>query len=199
MSEFDLSRQIRVERAHRRARRPFRATLFTRINALVKAHALGERFLEGLAGPREAFSTQNIGLPLTRPKPAFEPPLYSLSGEEEYRTTMAILTRVNNPYLNFVNSPDEIFACQWLFELNPSIGPDSLRRFHLAALLRAELAKRELRDLMKRVGTGPGKGEVPTTDSPGGESLQERIRELRDLIRLVGDEGAPAGVEDDRR
>ncbi len=185
---MDLLNHIKIERAQKKIKQPFRSTLFNRINSLVKKYSLGESFLkrldnlgdcgacserreESLApsllrlrlatafAPRndagdglslraegEAISNfpgQLPGEELTfdhgRQKEHFEPSLFSLSPEEEYRVTIAIMNKVNNPYLHFVNSPDEILLCEPLFRRNPSLGPDKLARYHFETLLINEL------------------------------------------------------------
>jgi hypothetical protein len=74
-------------------------------------------------------------------KEPFEPPLFSLATETEYRITMAIVSKVGNPYLTFANSPDEILLCGPLFRLNPRLDPEQLSTRHFETLLLAELAK----------------------------------------------------------
>lgn len=140
---MDLVKHIKRERAQKRIKQPFRRTLFDRISGLVKEYSLGESFLSSLDNfslPRE-----NLKFDHVRAKEPFEPPLFSLSTEEEYRVTMAIINKVNNPYLHFVNSPDEILLSGPLFHGNPSLEPDKLARYHFETLLLDELAKSESR------------------------------------------------------
>lgn len=146
MLSMDLVKHIKSERAQKKIKQPFRRTLFNRISGLVKEYALGESFLRSLDN-----FTDNVlrgSLPLNRPraKEAFEPPLFSLSTEEQYRVTMAILEKVNNPYLYFVNSPDEILLCAPLFRRNPSLRPDKLARYHFEILLLGELGEQDAGD-----------------------------------------------------
>jgi hypothetical protein len=136
---MDLLQHLRSERAEKRKKQPFAATLFDRINDLVKAHALGESFLRDLEAPPHPLG-EHVGFDRIKPKTPYEPPLFSLSTEEEYRVTMGIITRVANPYLNFVSSPDEILLCEALFGRNPALPPERLARVHFELLL-AEAAK----------------------------------------------------------
>lgn len=140
---MDLVRHIKSERAQKRIKQPFRRTLFDRISGLVKEYSLGESFLRSL----DNFSLlrENLKFDHVRAKEPFEPPLFSLSTEEEYRVTMAIINKVNNPYLHFVSSPDEILLSGPLFRRNPFLGPDKLARHHFETLLLDELAKSESR------------------------------------------------------
>jgi len=135
MSQADLLHDIKRRRAQKRAKQPFRRALFDRINAIVKCHALGEAFVRTL----ENFSDDQLREYLTinrmRPKDPLESPLFSLSTEEEYRVTIAILNMANNPYLHFVSSPDEILLCRPLFHRNPFLEPEKLTHCHFATLL----------------------------------------------------------------
>lgn len=140
---MDLLQDIKSERARKRGKLPFRRTLFDRINGLVKEYALGESFLRRLDEVADHFSIGSLELDRVKAKEHFEPPLFSLSTEAEYRVTMAIISKVNNPYLHFVSSPDEILLCEPLFRCNPGLGPDRLARYHFATLLRDELARED--------------------------------------------------------
>lgn len=134
-SEMDLAKDIRRGRAQQRAKIPLRRALFDRINAIVKRHALGEVFLANLA----SFSDDTLGEYLAvyrmRPKDPWEPPLFSLSSEAEYRVTTAIIDIISNPYLHFVTSPEEILLCRSLFRRDPALAPEKLTHYHFATLL----------------------------------------------------------------
>lgn len=138
---MELRKQIKAERDQKRAHPPFQRRLFDRINAIVKCHALGEAFVRTL----ENFSDDQVSEYLTRrrmkPKDHLEPPLFSLSTEEEYRVTIAILHTAHNPYLHFASSPDEILLCRALFHRNASLEPEELTRDHFAMLLLRELGR----------------------------------------------------------
>jgi len=138
-SVMDLLKHIKSERAQKRIKQPFRRALFDRINGLVRKYGLGESFLRRLDNFTDHLLRENLKFDRVRPKGHFEPPLFSLSTKEEYRVTMAIISKVNNPYLHFVNSPDEILLCGPLFRRNPSLGPDKLGRYHFETLLIDEL------------------------------------------------------------
>lgn len=141
MLSKDLVKHIKRERAQKKTKQPFGRATFDRVNALVKEYALGEGFLRRLDDFADHVFRENPKFDHVRAKELFEPPLFSLSTEEEYRVTMTIIRRVNNPYLSFVNSPDEILLCGPLFSRNPSLGPDKLAGYHFETLLLDELAK----------------------------------------------------------
>lgn len=140
---MDLVKHIRSERAQKRIKQPFSRTLFDRISGLVKEYALGESFLRSLDHFTDHTFRENLKFNRVRAKEPFEPPLFSLLTEEEYHVTMAIINKVNNPYLHFVNSPDEILLSEPLFRCNPSLEPDKLARYHFETLLLDELAESE--------------------------------------------------------
>jgi len=141
---MELLRHIRSQRAERRSKQAFQPSLFDRINALVKVHALDETFLRRLdssASPPTGDDLQWEGPPRKEPS---EVPPFSLATEAQYRLTTAVIARVDNPYLNFVASPEEILVCERLFRLNPSLSPDALARFDFRALLLAEIAREHI-------------------------------------------------------
>ncbi|MGH7774023.1 MAG: hypothetical protein ACREQA_17505 [Candidatus Binatia bacterium] len=147
MLSIDLVKHIKSDRAQKKTKQPFRSPLFERISGLVRQYALGESFLRRLDEFADHLPRGNVKFDRGKVKETFEPPLFSLSTEEEYRVTMAIMKKVNNPYLDFVNSPDEILLCGSLFRRSPSLGPDQLARYHFEILLLAELGKGGRRDL----------------------------------------------------
>ncbi len=140
---MDLLQHLRSERTEKRRKQRFAPTLFDRINGLVKTYGLGAAFLSSLDAVHEQFREKDLTFDKGRPKPVYDPPLFSLSTEEEYRVTMTIITRVANPYLNFVNSPEEILFCGPLFRQNPALPPERLTRCHFEELLQAEVAKEQ--------------------------------------------------------
>lgn len=133
---MELRKQIKAERDKQRAHLPFRRRLFDRVNAIVKRHALGEAFLANLANFSNDHLREYLAVYRLRAKDHRDPPLFSLSTEEEYRVTIAILNAANNPYLHFASSPEEILLSRPLFDLNPSLEPDKLTRCDFATLLR---------------------------------------------------------------
>jgi hypothetical protein len=146
MLSTDLLKHIRTERVQKKNKQPFRGTLFGRVSGLVRQHALGEDFLTRLDDFTGHLSRENLTPDRERAKEPFEPPLFALSTEEEYRVTVTIMKRVNNPYLHFVNSPEEILLCGPLFARNPSLEPDKLASRHFETLLLRELAEEDPRD-----------------------------------------------------
>lgn len=132
---MELRKQIKAERDQQRAHPPFQRRLFDRINAIVKRHALGEAFVKTLENFSGDQLSEYLGRNRMKQKDHLKCPLYSLSTEEEYRVTIAILNVASNPYLHFASSPEEIHLSRPLFDLNPSLEPDKLTRYHFATLL----------------------------------------------------------------
>jgi hypothetical protein len=130
-----LVKDIRHERAQQQAKIPFRRTLFDRINAIVKRHALGKEFLASLTNFSDHHLGEHLAVDGMRPKDHWEPPLFSLSSEAEYRVTTAIIDIINNPYLHFVTLPEEILLCRALFRRDPTLAPEKLAQYHFATLL----------------------------------------------------------------
>lgn len=187
MDDAGLPDRMRAERARRKTKRPFERTLFDRVSGLVRAHSLGKEFLARLAVADDEPCPEEEGRDRVKSKEPFEAPLFSLSGEEEYRVTMSILDRVSNPYLRFAASPDEILLCGRLFRRNPRLGARLLARVHFESLLLAEGAKGEIAELVDRVRTLRDGGGVAEEDGARPAALEERIARLRAFVESVED------------
>lgn len=180
---------LRSERAGKRRRQSFTPRLFDRINGLVKEFALGETFLKSLDTFADQLREEHLAFDRVKPKRPYEPPLFSLSTEEEYRVTLAIINRAANPYLNFVSSPDEILLCESLFRHNPSLPAERLARFHFEALLMAEIAKTHLLRLTEQIGCLRGMQAPGTADGSPLFLLQARCERLRMFVARLEEAG----------
>ena len=193
---MDLLQKIKSERAQSKKKRPFKQTLFDKVNGLVRTYSLEESFLSGLEVPEDYLSETKVEFAQLRKKRPIEFPLFSLSAEKEYRLTTAIMSKVNNPYLEFAQSPDEIAISKTLFDLNPSLGADKLARYHFETLLLCERAKKEMNDLVKQANDSRRrKGAGSARESLGDEgslpdSLEERIEQLQSFVEKVEDSQA---------
>ena len=135
---MDLLRHIRAGRAESRRKESFRPTLYTRVSALVRRYGLDESFARDLGvslAPPGRHEPDSVLPKRKEPSPAS---LFSLSTVEEHRVTMAILTRVENPFLEYATSPEEILLSRELFRRNPSLSPETLACHHFRMLLLAE-------------------------------------------------------------
>jgi hypothetical protein len=74
-------------------------------------------------------------------KAPLDSPLFSLALKDEYSLTMSIINNVDNPYLKFAHSPEEIIWCKPLYRLNPSMDSEKLMRYHFRTLYLHERAK----------------------------------------------------------
>ena len=174
----DLSARIRTGRTLAGRKRPLESTLFDRINGLVRAYGLGDPFLALLADSCQDELPEAAPAGRARSKEHFDPPIFSLSGETEYRVTKAILSMADVPYLPFASSPGEILLCRLLYRSNPRLHPDMLARHHFETLLHAEMARREILDLTKQTETLRGNGE----DGERLSALEKRIERLHRFV-----------------
>ena len=193
---MDLLQKIKSEWAQSKKKRPFKRTLFDKVNGLVRTYGLEVSFLSRLEVPEDYLSEANVEFAQLRKKRPIEFPLFSLSAEEGYRLTMAILSKVNNPYLEFAQSPGEIAISKTLFDLNPSLAEDTLERYHFETLLLCERAKKEIKDLLKQTkgsrrkeGIGSAKESLGDR-GPLPHSLKKRIEQLQSFVARVEDSQA---------
>jgi hypothetical protein len=100
-------------------------------------------------------------------------PLYSLVTEDEYRVTRGILEKVANPYLAYVQSPEDILFSGPLFARNSALPPDRLLRWTFQTLLLCELAKEEVQRLLAHEGKGVS------------EVIQKRVERLEAFVASV--------------
>ena len=138
---MELLQDIKRKREKQRKRQPIKRGVFNQISGLVKWYGLEGCFLEALDEVEQYSSRQRIELPRVRMKSSIERPLFSLVTEEEYSLTMSIISKVDNSYLEFAQSPGEILLCRHLYRLNPSLSPEKLRRYHFETLLLHERSK----------------------------------------------------------
>lgn len=132
---------IRNERARQRKKKPLKRDVFNQICSLVKQYGLKEDFLDLLDKVKDYPSSENIKLVRVRLKTPMEGSLFFLATKDEYALTMSIVAKINNSYLKFAHSPEEILLCNLLYCLNPSIAPEKLKRYHFETLLLHERVK----------------------------------------------------------
>jgi hypothetical protein len=185
---MDILAQIKSDRAQRKEKKPLRPTLFARISGLVKEYRLGESFLEKLSRPEDFLLEQKAEFAPVRKKQPFRISLFSLAEQKEYVLTLAIIDKINNPYVEFAQSPEEIALSKLLFELNPSLGEEKLERYHFETLLLYEQAKITVKELAKdfRKQMVPGL-EKPFVENEGSmqDSLEKRLEQLQNFMAKV--------------
>jgi hypothetical protein len=138
--ENDLLNHVRRERRIRKAKQPFQRTLFVKIHVLVQAYGLGEDFLKKLDEFTDIFPLEKFNHNAVMIKAQLQLPLFDLATPEKYCLTLAIIEKVNNTYLHFAHSPDEILLCTSLFRHNPDIEAERLAAHHFQTLLLGNLA-----------------------------------------------------------
>jgi hypothetical protein len=138
---MDLLKNIKQKRAKQKQKQPFKRDVFNQINGIVRQYRLTKRFLEDLDTVEDDLSTKNLNLTRIRVKAPLDSPLFSLALKDEYSLTMSIINNVDNPYLKFAHSPEEIIWCKPLYRLNPSMDSEKLMRYHFRTLYLYERAK----------------------------------------------------------
>ena len=137
---MNLLTHIKRERKQQRKKQPIRRDVFNQIGGLVRRYGLKENFLDVLDKVEDYLSKEDLQYTRVRLKTPMERSLFSLVTENEYSLTMSIISKVDNSYLQFAESPEEILLCRPLFRLNPTIGPEKLMRYHFETLLLHERA-----------------------------------------------------------
>ncbi len=138
---MDLLKDIKQKRAKQKQKKPFRRDVFNQISGIVKQYGLKESFLSILDNVEDDLSEENLKFRRVRLKTPMESPLFSLATKDEYALTMSIIGKVDNAYLKFANSPEEILLCGSLYRLNPLLTNQKLMRYHFETLLLHERAK----------------------------------------------------------
>lgn len=138
---MDLLKYIKQKRAKQKQKKPFRRNIFNQISSIVKQYGLKESFLSILDKVDDYLPRETLNLTRIRVKAPLESPLFSLVSKDEYLLTMSIISKVDNPYLMFAHSPEEIIWCRPLYRLNPSLDHEKLMRYHFETLYLHEHAK----------------------------------------------------------
>jgi hypothetical protein len=149
---MDLAQNIRSDRARQKRKQPHARKLFNTVSCIVKEYKLGEDFLKLLDNTNGYFPQKRIELNQVKGKKVLELPPFSLVSQDEYRIAMAITGKLDNPYLQFAHSPEEMLLSAPLYEANPSLTSQDLLLHDFETLLLCQCAKEELTDLEKRLG-----------------------------------------------
>jgi hypothetical protein len=149
---MDLAQRIRSDRARQKRRQPRARNVFNTVGCIVKEYKLGEDFLELIDNTDLTFSQRKMEFRQVRGKKVLELPPYFLVSQDEYRIVMAITGKLDNPYLQFAHSPDEMLLSATLYKANPSLTSQDLLRYDFETLLLGQPVKEELADLEKPLG-----------------------------------------------
>jgi hypothetical protein len=148
---MDLLQNIKSDRIRQRKKQPHKREAFNTISRIVKGYGLSQDFLELLGKTEDYPSRKGMEFAEVKAKKKYEFPPFCLVSKEQYRLAMTIAAQLNNPYLQFARSPEEILLSAPLYEANPSLGLDDLLRYDFETLLLCQRAKDELAGLEKRV------------------------------------------------
>jgi hypothetical protein len=188
---MDLLQNIRRDRARQRRKQPHERKVFNTVSCIVKGYGLSETFLRLLNQTEDFSSPRRIEFKEIKRKKVFEFPPFCLLSNEEYGLTVTIVGKLDNPYLPFAHSPEEMLLSGLLYKANPLLRSDQLLCYHFETLLLCQHAKEELADLDSRMGNYNGTvAQGGGVEEPGGKpsqwrSLQERIKQLRTFIAKV--------------
>jgi hypothetical protein len=132
---MDLKDSLRQDRARGKKKEPFSPSLFSHIGGLVRRHRLREDFCR-LIESMIASGTETLARRcVSDAKPQYEAPLFFLAAREEYQVIQKILAGLDNPYLAWAHSPEEILLSTPLWQKRPGLDPEILTSRHFAALL----------------------------------------------------------------
>jgi hypothetical protein len=149
---MDLAHNVRSDRARQKRKQPHTRKVFNTVSCIVKEYKLDEGFLKLIDNTDGYFPQRRMELHQVKGKKVLELPLFSLVSQDEYRIAMAITGKLDNPYLQFAHSPEEMLLSKPLYEANPSLTSQDLLRYDFETLLLCRRAKEELADLEKRLG-----------------------------------------------
>jgi hypothetical protein len=188
---MDLLEHIRHKRTRKRKKQIFEREVFTQISAMVRWYGLNESFLKKLDNVEDFPSLEKMDFIRVRTKKPVDFPLFSLSPQDEYDLTRAILRKVNNSYVSFAHSPEEILLSGILYRMNAELRPEQLRRYDFETLLMVEHAKKVLKDsanqaarIGKTIDIGCEKGNIEDEKLPCG-TLTEHIKMLQNFITKI--------------
>lgn len=131
---MDLKDSLRRQRLRGKEKEPWTPSLFSHLGGLVRRHRLGEEFCQ-LLGQMTGASAEKVARTChSVPKAPYEPPLFLLATAEEYQVIQNILAGLDNPYLAWACSPEEILLSPTLWKRRPGLDPETLATRHFAAL-----------------------------------------------------------------
>jgi hypothetical protein len=132
---MNLKDSLRQDRARGKVKEPFPPSLFSHVGGLVRRHHLGEDFCR-LIDSMTAAAVETLARRfLSEAKPRYEAPLFFLATSAEYPVIQKILACLDNPYLAYAHSPEEILLSATLWQRRPGLDPEIPTSRHFAALL----------------------------------------------------------------
>ena len=190
---MDLLRNIRNDRVRLRRKQSLERKAFDTVSCIVKKYGLGESFPRLLDQDKNLPARDSMEFNKIKAKAILEFPPFCLLSQQEYGVAVTITNKVDNPYLPFAHSPEELLLCSPLYEANPWLNPEHLSRYHFETLLLCQRAKEELARLEREIEKFDGavaqdcRVEESRGESSPRRSLQDRIKQLRTFIASIGD------------
>lgn len=129
---MDLKESWRRKRE--RGKEPFSPSRFSHVGGLVRLYRLGEVFCRLLGALTTAGAEKLARDYQGDAKVPYEPPLFFLATPEEYLVIQEILSGLDNQYLTWAHSPEEILLSQPLWHRSPGLPPEVLANQHFAVL-----------------------------------------------------------------
>ena len=189
--DMDLRKNIIDDRSRRKTKQNSEEKVFNAVCSIVKAYGLGNDFLKMLDGFEDSSGRQGAGALEVKAKRPLEIPPYCMVPGEAYGLVLDIMGRLDNPYLPFARSPEEMVLSAHLYQCDRSIDARQLLRHDFGTLLLCLNARKELAVLEGRAGSGgEGEGEGGGMESDGGKesgpvSRRERTKQLRAFLAKV--------------
>lgn len=137
---MSLLKEIKQSRKEKKEKQLIDRDVYTQIGCIVKQYGLDRNFLGLLDNPCTPPAAPSHAR-RARPKALMECPPFSLLTEKDYELTRSIIRKIDNPYLQYAASPDEIQLSNLLYRRNPAISRERLMRFHFETLLHYELSR----------------------------------------------------------
>jgi hypothetical protein len=138
---MDLLKNIKQQRAEQRKKQPVEKGVFNPVSAIIKQYGLEQNFLDALDNVNAYLPGESLASDRVKVKKPLDIPLFSLATEDEYALAMSIIRRIDNPYLEFAATPEEIILSKPLYRLNPALHPEKLVRYHFETLILHERSK----------------------------------------------------------
>ncbi len=188
---MDLREKIRGDRARQRMKRHRQDRVFNTVCVITKNYGLGEEFLKMIESLDRDPGRHPVRALEVRAKQPIEIPPYCMVSAEEYGLVQEIIRRLDNPYLSFARSPEEMVLSARLHNSDPSLDARHLLRHDFRTLLLGLNARKELAALEARAGGAGGcRRDWLGMESDGGKesapvSRQERIKQLKAFLAKV--------------
>ncbi|MEJ2092633.1 MAG: hypothetical protein P8X65_10625 [Syntrophobacterales bacterium] len=132
---MDLKDSLRRQRLRGKEKPPFSPSLFSHVGGLVRRHHLGADFCRRLGTLTAEGAEELARSRRSDAKVPYEPPLFFLATPKEYQVIQEILSGLDNPYLAWAQSPEEILLSHPLWRQRPDLDPEDLAHRHFAALV----------------------------------------------------------------